>query len=66
MPNELTRQPQWLKCLKCSHVWIGIYLPMELGKYARLMKKAFCPSCGAAAKDITLAKQKDGRLLEKV
>lgn len=64
MDSKLKRQPQWGKCLQCLHIWIVIYLPMELGKYARLMAKAFCPACGATAKHITLAKQKNGKLLE--
>lgn len=29
----------------CMHRWIVAYLPMQLDKAARLMKRAACPKC---------------------
>jgi hypothetical protein len=57
------RKPFWGKCSKCLHCWAIAYLPMELGKAAKLMKAASCPKCGEH-KGITVAKQNDGKLLE--
>ncbi len=57
-------KPFWVKCLSCSHVWPAAYLPMEIDKCAKLLKKASCPKCAAGSKQITFAKQDDGALLE--
>jgi ribosomal protein S27AE len=40
------------KCGKCGHRWPALRLPMELGKVGKLMRRAFCPECGAESKDI--------------
>lgn len=39
------RDPLWVHCEGCSHEWICAYLPMEVGRMAKLMK-APCPMCG--------------------
>lgn len=44
----------WVTCSSCKWTWIVAYLPMEVGKLARLMKHASCPKCGAS-KDIKMA-----------
>ena len=44
-----------LRCGKCGYVWVGCYLPMEAGKFAKMMRKAMCPSCGADSKNIFCA-----------
>jgi hypothetical protein len=47
MSAELERRtPVYLHCRPCDHQWIAAWLPMEMGKFARLMKKATCPMCG--------------------
>lgn len=63
-PLPADRVPQWLKCMKCSHIWIAIYIPMELGLWTRRMKHVFCPNCGVGAIKLTLAKQDHGVLME--
>lgn len=40
------RTPVYLRCARDDHQWIAAWLPMELGKFARLLKKATCPMCG--------------------
>lgn len=57
-------KPFWLKCMDCAHIWIGAYWPMEVGKFARIVKGCRCPKCGAAPKRLTMAKQNDGVLQE--
>jgi len=42
----MDRTPQHLRCGSCKHVWIGLYLPMDLGLMAQLLKSAMCPACG--------------------
>lgn len=63
-PTDHLKVPQWLFCGDCEYVWIGIFLPMEMAKYARLLRRAFCPKCGATAGKIRFAKQQTGALLE--
>lgn len=58
------RKPFFAKCRTCDHVWPIAYAPMELTLFAQVLIDARCPMCGADAKQITPAKQKDGVLLE--
>jgi hypothetical protein len=30
----------------CRHSWVVAYLPMDMGKFAKLLKGAACPMCG--------------------
>ena len=53
------RNPFWVKCCECSHVWTAAYTPMELGKMAKLLKGLCCPMCGAGPKRILLALKTD-------
>lgn len=46
------KRPMWLECKLCQHRWIGVYLPMEMLDFARIMKNMSCPKCAAEAKDI--------------
>lgn len=62
--SEETREPNWVKCGKCSHIWIGAYLPMEMTTFAKLLKSLRCPNCGNGPKQVFMAKQKSGKLLE--
>lgn len=57
------RQPFWVKCGACSHVWTAAYLPMEARLFAKVAKQC-CPMCGAGPKNVFIAKQKDGVLNE--
>lgn len=46
------RQPLTVHCGDCKHTWTAAYLPMEMGKVARLLKSLRCPSCAGDAKRI--------------
>jgi hypothetical protein len=60
--GKAERKPFWAKCT-CGHIWPVAYMPMEMMLAAKLMKRATCPACGNA-KNIGIAKQDDGVLLE--
>jgi hypothetical protein len=45
-PEE--RTPVMVYCHRCPHAWVVGWLPMEMGAFGRLMKKATCPMCGKA------------------
>lgn len=62
-PGE-ERKPFWAKCAKCGHIWIAAYAPMEITAFAKAVGAAHCPMCAAGPKDIRIAKQEDGKLLE--
>ena len=49
-----TKQPINVRCQECSHEWVAAYLPMDMAKFAKLMKSAHCPMCGS--KKAVLAK----------
>lgn len=53
------KQPFWVKCGDCGHVWAAAYLPMVAEQFARAAK-ACCPMCAASPKHIFIAKQKNG------
>ena len=46
------------RCEECGHVWPIVYLPMELGKAARVMSRCHCPACGASSKSIKVTEPK--------
>jgi hypothetical protein len=48
------KNPMWVECLLCQHHWIGVYLPMEMLLFSRVMKRVTCPNCAAEAKNIVL------------
>jgi hypothetical protein len=53
-----SRNKMWVTCPPCKWTWIVAYLPMEMTKLARLMKRANCPKCGAG-KDLKMATNAD-------
>ena len=58
------RVPFWAKCKPCGHVWTCAHTPMMLTAMGKLLGGLHCPMCGADAKQITPAKQDNGKLLE--
>lgn len=46
------KRPQWVRCGKCDHEWIGLYLPIEVGELSKIVKGMACPSCASDAKEI--------------
>lgn len=56
-------QPFWVTCGGCKHTWAAAYLPMEAHLFAKVAKQC-CPMCAGEPKNIFIAKQKDGVLLE--
>ena len=58
------RKPFWVMCGPCNHCWSPAYLPIDVSKFTKIVMKAACPMCGASGRDIVVAKQDDGRLLE--
>lgn len=48
------RQEQWARCGACNHTWHLCTLPMEMGKFGKLVKHAHCPACGQDSKRIFL------------
>lgn len=51
------RKPFHVRCQPCGHVWIAGYLPMELAKFANLLKGTKCPNCAAGSKTMFLASE---------
>lgn len=43
--SEEPRSPQWVRCAKCQHEWIGMYVPMHIADATRVMKNMTCPMC---------------------
>ena len=58
------RKPFWAKCKPCGHCWPIAYLPLEVSAVVKAGKRATCPMCAATGKEIGIAKQDDGKLLE--
>lgn len=58
------RKPVWAKCKVCRHTWAVAYLPMDMVKHAKLLKRAMCPNCSASGRNVAVAKQTDGALDE--
>lgn len=42
-----TRTPQWIDCRRCQHAWVAVYLPLPADVWARIVRAARCPMCGA-------------------
>jgi rubredoxin len=51
---DAAKQPCYARCQKCTHVFVYAHVPMELGTFARTMRRATCPMCGATSKDLTV------------
>jgi rubredoxin len=63
MSQNEGKEPFWVKCGACGHIWTAAYLPMVAEAFARAAK-ASCPMCAAPPKQVFIAKQKHGVLLE--
>lgn len=50
------REACWVNCAKCGHEFAPAYLPMDAGVWARIMRSARCPMCGAGAKSLKMGK----------
>ena len=46
----------WVNCKQCGHEWVGLRLPMEIGKAAKIMANLHCPNCAADAEHIRVWK----------
>ena len=46
----MTSKEMWVRCGKCEHSWLAAYLPMELEKVARIMRRLACPMCAEIRK----------------
>ena len=46
----MTSKEMWVRCGKCEHKWLAAYLPMELEKVARIMRRLSCPKCAEIRK----------------
>ncbi len=46
------KKPFHVNCGDCGHTWALFYFPMEMGKTAKVSKKAICPMCAASGKRI--------------
>jgi hypothetical protein len=64
--SDAERKPFWGKCGECDHVWIVGYFPLEANKFAKLLKRAACPSCAASGNKVFVASQSDGKLNEPI
>jgi len=53
--NDLARNPCKVRCTKCGHHWIGLYLPILIDDAAKIMKNLTCPMCAAGANKIVIA-----------
>ena len=53
------RNQMWVTCQPCAWTWAIAFLPMEMGKLAKLMKGAACPKCGDTGKNIFMARETD-------
>lgn len=51
------RKPFRVRCQPCGHVWVAGYYPMELVKFANLLKGTKCPNCAADSKTMFLAQE---------
>lgn len=54
MADHPPRNEMWVTCKACARTWVLAFLPIEVGKLAKLMKGAACAKCGER-KGITMA-----------
>jgi DNA-directed RNA polymerase subunit RPC12/RpoP len=59
--TEQASTPFWAKCVKCSHIWAAAYLPVPIGVFVKIAKRARCPKCNGRA---LVARQDNGALQE--
>ena len=59
----MSNKTLWAKCPVCKHCWPAAYYPIDMAKLGALLAGARCPK---GCDDTPLvAKQEDGKLLEK-
>lgn len=63
-PSPSERRPFWPSARAAGICWVAAYLPLEAGKFARLVRRARCPMCAAAGRRVAIARQDHGVLLE--
>ena len=51
----------WVECGECHHKWIAVYLPMELGKAARIMQHIRCLKCAEGSANIYLCEAPEAK-----
>ena len=51
--NE-AKQPLYVLCGACKHVWVAAYTPMEITRIAKVLKGIHCPACGAPSENICI------------
>ena len=49
---QITRPGVKVLCIKCSHQWTALYLPMKSTEVAKVVGGLHCPSCSADAREI--------------
>jgi len=59
LANGPGRNPVRVRCTLCGHVWTAAYVPMEFGKFAKLLGKVACPKCAAGPKLIVMASNRE-------
>lgn len=47
--------PLVVRCAKCRHTWIAVYLSMNVADVARVLAGICCPNCGTKAPEIGFA-----------
>lgn len=55
------RKPFRLRCKKWDHGWTAAYYPMELGLFARVVRAARCPMCGANSRHAVIDTEAPGQ-----
>ena len=58
------RKAFWVKCEPCGYCWAAAYFPIDAGMLSRVTRRLRCQICGARGRDISIAKQADGKLME--
>jgi hypothetical protein len=52
MTSERELNAFYARCGECGHVWPALYLPMELAKACKVLKRVFCPKCATSGRRI--------------
>ena len=57
--SEIRPNAFFVRCGECGHVWPAVYLPMELAKACKVLKRVFCPKCANTSSRIFWASADD-------
>lgn len=49
------KAPFNVRCEPCGYIWTAAWLPMPMGRLAKLTGSLHCPNCGNGPKKIFLA-----------